>query len=226
MRWGRFLRRAFLAVLVLLVGLPAALLALYRVVSPPVTPLMVIRMWDGADLRQRWVPLERISPHLIRSVIASEDAKFCEHDGFDWDAVNDAIDDYRRGDRLRGASTITMQTAKNLFLWPDRTWLRKGFEAYLTVMMEAIWDKRRILETYLNIVEWGDGLYGAEAAARVHFRVPASDLSRRQGALMAAVLPNPLRWSPNRPTDYISRRAGTIATRARSVSLAKNGGCP
>ena len=226
MRLGRLLRRAFFAALILLVGLPAALVAAYRFVPPPFTPLMVIRWWDGADLQRRWVPLERISPHLVRSVIASEDAKFCEHNGFDWQAVNEAIEDYQRGDRLRGASTITMQTAKNLFLWPDRTWLRKGLEAYLTVLIEAMWDKRRILEVYLNIVEWGDGIYGAEAAARVHFRAPASDLTRRQGALLAAVLPNPLRRSPTRPTDYLSGRASTIAAQARSVRLARNGGCP
>jgi monofunctional glycosyltransferase len=131
------------------------LVALYRVLSPPATPLMLIRAVEGEGIAKEWRPLAQISPHLVRAVIASEDAKFCEHHGFDWDAIREAWHRYRRGEgKLRGASTISMQTAKNVFLWPGRDWLRKALEAYFTVLIEFAWSKERIVETYLNVVEW------------------------------------------------------------------------
>lgn len=207
------------------VGLPLVLTLLFRVVPPPLTPLMVIRLVQGHGLDKDWQPLERISPHLRRAVIAAEDAKFCGHWGFDWQAIDNAIDRYEDGGKVLGASTISMQTAKNVFLWPGRSFLRKGLEAYLTLYLEALWPKERILEVYLNIAELGPGLYGAEAAARRHFGKPAAELSAREAALLAAVLPDPLDRSPSRPSAYVARRAGLIDGRAEGVRLGKDGGC-
>ncbi len=192
---------------------PVLLLALYRFAPPPGTPLMLIRLVQGEGLDKSWRPLDEIAPALAHSVIAAEDNLFCTHGGFDWKAVQLALDEWEEGGRLRGASTITMQTAKNLFLWPGQSWLRKGVEAYLAVWLELLWPKRRILEVYLNVAEWGPGVYGAEAAARSHFGQPAARLTRRQSALLAAVLPNPRRWSAGKPTPYIRRRADTVAAR-------------
>lgn len=223
--WKRFWRRVFILAVVLAVAVPLGLTLLYRIVPPPVTPLMLLRLAEGHDLDKDWRPLAEISPHLRRAVIAAEDAKFCTHWGFDWQAIDNAIDRYEEGGRLLGASTISMQTAKNVFLWPGRTFLRKGLEAYLTLYVEALWPKERILEVYLNIVELGPGLYGAEAAAQVYFGKPASALSGREAALLAAVLPAPLDRSPARPSDYVARRAATIDARADQVRLGKAGAC-
>lgn len=208
-----------------LVGLPLVLTALFRFVPPPATPLMVIRAAQGHGLDKDWVPLEQISPHLGRAVIASEDAKFCSHDGFDWEAIDHAIDRYEEGGKVLGASTISMQTAKNVFLWPGRTFLRKGLEAYLTLYLEALWPKRRILEVYLNVAEFGSGLYGAEAASQRYFGKSAAALTQREAALLAAVLPDPLDRSPARPSAYVARRAALIDARADQVRLGQDGAC-
>jgi monofunctional biosynthetic peptidoglycan transglycosylase len=192
---------------------PPALLLLFRFVPVPITPLMLIRLAEGEDLRKDWVPLAQIAPVLPQAVIASEDNRFCGHNGFDWAALGEVLDDLRAGERARGASTITMQTAKNLFLWPDRSLLRKGLEAWLTPQIELIWDKQRILEVYLNVVEMGPGIYGAQAAARAYFGKPASDLTRTEAARLAAILPNPRVWSPTAQTDYMVRRVRTIGQR-------------
>lgn len=221
-RIRRLLGMALLSLLVL----PMPFVIAYRFVPPPITPLMIVRLFQGETLRKAWVPLRRISPSLVRAVIASEDAKFCRHRGFDWVAIGEAWRDLRHGRRLRGASTITMQTAKNLLLLPNRTFLRKGIEAYLTVLLESTWSKRRILEVYLNIVEWGHGVYGAEMAARIHFAKSAASLSPREAALLAAVLPNPTGWSAARPTDYVATRAATVSARAQGGELAAMPGCP
>jgi monofunctional biosynthetic peptidoglycan transglycosylase len=157
--------------------------------------------------------LRAIDRDLPRAVIASEDNRFCQHHGIDWEAVSDAVDDYEDEGRLRGASTITMQVARNLFLWPGGGFVRKAIEAPLALTIDALWPKRRVIEVYLNIVEWGGGIYGAEAASRAFFHAPASRLSRHEAGLMAAVLPNPRRWSPAHPTAYIARRAGVITGR-------------
>lgn len=191
-------------------GLPLALVTLYRFVPPPVTPLMLIRAAQSEKIDRRWVPLSRISPSLARAVIASEDERFCAHHGFDWDALAESWRAYQQGRRLRGASTISQQTAKNLFLWPGRSLFRKIIEAYVTVQLELLWPKSRILETYLNIVEWGHGVYGAEAAARAHFHKAAAALTPHEAALLAAVLPNPRRWSADRPTAHVEERAARI----------------
>lgn len=219
------LRRLAGDLLLVLFVAPALILILYRVVPPPVTPLMLIRLVEGYGITKDWTPLSRISPNLQRAVIASEDAKFCTHHGFDWQAVDKAIDRNARGLSLRGASTISMQTSKNLLLWPARNFVRKGAEAYLTVWLEALLPKRRILELYLNEIEWGPGIYGAEAAARYYFGVSAAHLSSRQAALMATALPSPLNWRPDEPGPWMSERARTIQARMNSISLGKNGPC-
>ncbi len=211
LRWLGFAVLAFLTVSIF-----AALL--FRFVPPPLTPLMAIRcgqqLASGAPMRldKSWRPLESISPRLAEAVIASEDQRFFDHHGFDWGAIGSAFarNGNAGGKRKLGASTISQQTAKNLFLWPDRSWLRKGLEAYFTVLLETCWSKRRILEMYLNIIETGDGTYGAEAAAGRYFQVTAAELSPEQAALLAAVLPNPRVWSPARPTAYLARRQAWI----------------
>jgi monofunctional biosynthetic peptidoglycan transglycosylase len=211
------LRRILLASLLALLLGPLALLLVYRFLPVPITPLMVIRLIEGEGLRQRWVPLEEIAPVLPQAVVAAEDNRFCEHAGFDWQELQGQFDALRAGEPARGASTITMQTAKNLFLWPDRSLLRKAFEAWLTPQIELLWPKRRIVEVYLNVAELGPGIYGAEAAAQAHFGKPASALSSQEAALLAAILPNPRMWSPSRPTAYLERRARTIRTRIEQL---------
>jgi monofunctional biosynthetic peptidoglycan transglycosylase len=207
-------------------GLPLGLVLVYWVVPPPITPLMVIRLIQGEGLEKQWVPLGSIDPDLMRAVIAAEDAKFCIHHGFDWDAIDNAYAHYQDGGRLLGASTISMQTAKNVFLWPGRNFLRKGIEAAFTVLIERIWGKRRILEVYLNVVEWGPGLYGAQTAAHHYFGKPASALSPREAAALAAVLPNPRRWSPTKPRGHLPARIGMIQARMRQVQIASGRICP
>ena len=204
-----------IALVLLLV--PPLLLAIYRFVPPPGTPLMLKRLVQGYGLDKDWVPLEQIAPALPRSVIASEDNLFCEHWGFDWKALSKEIEDALDGERPRGASTITMQTAKNLFLWDSRSPLRKVFEAWLTPQVELILGKRRIMEIYLNIVEFGPGVYGAEAAARRYFGKPAASLSLREASLLAAVLPSPLSWSVAEPGPYVRQRAATIERRIGQI---------
>jgi monofunctional biosynthetic peptidoglycan transglycosylase len=190
--------------------LPALVVLAYRFVPPPATPLMLIRSIEGHGRAHDWVPLDRISPHLVRAVIAAEDQRFCAHWGFDAVELRRAVDDWREGGRLRGASTITMQTAKNLFLWPRSDWLRKALEVYPTLLIEVLWPKRRIVEVYLNIVEFGPGLYGAEAASRALFGRGAAALTPVQASLLAAVLPNPLGRDAARPDARLNARAARI----------------
>jgi monofunctional biosynthetic peptidoglycan transglycosylase len=217
-------RRACRILALLAVGFligSVSLVALYREVPPPVTPLMLIRRVEGYAIDQSWRPLDEISPHLARAVMAGEDAKFCEHHGFDWPAIDDAWRRYRQGiGRLRGASTISMQAAKNVFLWPGRDWLRKAFEAYFTALIELIWGKRRIIEIYLNVVEWGPGVYGAEAASQFYFHRSAAVLGADEAARLAAILPDPLKWSAGRPDRYIAGRAAFIREQMPDVPTA------
>jgi monofunctional biosynthetic peptidoglycan transglycosylase len=166
----------------------------------------------GAELRHRWVPYGSISVHLKRAVITSEDARFSEHEGVDWDAIEKAYkENVKRGRPAKGGSTITQQLAKNLFLSPERSYLRKGQELLITYMIEALWDKRRILEVYLNVVEWGEGIFGAEAAARYYYGVTAAQLGPDQSARLAAYLPNPKRYGRVRSGPYLDRRTAHIA---------------
>ena len=188
---------------------------LFRWVPIPVTPLMLIRCvehkMDGKEmkLRKDWVSFEEISPNLQLAVVCSEDQNFVKHNGFDWKAIEKAMAENEKGKRMRGGSTISQQTAKNVFLWPGSGWtryLRKGFEVYFTFLIETFWSKERIMEVYLNVIEMGDGVYGAQAAAEEFFRKDAADLSRDEAALIAAVLPNPIKYSAARPGGYIRKR--------------------
>jgi monofunctional biosynthetic peptidoglycan transglycosylase len=208
-------RLRYIALRILLVALlaPPLVLLIYRFVPPPFTPLMLIRMGEGEELHKEWQPLADIATSLAEAVVAAEDNRFCEHWGFDWPALKGEIEAWRAGEHARGASTITMQTAKNLFLWPDRSLLRKLLEAPLTPQIEVLWPKRRIIEVYLNIVEFGPGIYGAEAAAQSYFKKSAADLTSREAALLAAVLPSPRTSSPARPSEWLESRARTIRTR-------------
>jgi len=208
------LRRLGRIILFLAIGLllgSVLLAAVYRLLPPPATPLMLLRLAEGNGLDKEWRPLAQISPNLVRAVMAGEDAKFCRHHGFDWEAIDAAWQRYKSGKgKLRGASTISMQTAKNVFLWPGRDWVRKAFEAYFTGLVELAWGKRRIIEIYLNVVEWAPGVYGAEAASRFYFHKPAAALSEDEAARLAAILPDPLHWSASRPNPYVRERSAFI----------------
>ncbi|MFN3371212.1 MAG: monofunctional biosynthetic peptidoglycan transglycosylase [Sphingomonadaceae bacterium] len=190
----------------------------YRWFGPPVTFIMLRDRLAGVEVSHRPVPLEAISINLARAVIAAEDANFCTHRGFDVDAIEKAMAANEAGGRLRGASTISQQTAKNAFLWPGRTWLRKGLEAWFTVLIEGLWGKARIMEVYLNIAEWGRGIYGAEAASRHYFGKPARDLTRAEAARLAAILPQPIQRDAASPGRFTRRYAATIQARMRVVA--------
>ena len=185
---------------------------IYRFVPPPVTPLMLMRvieqLAEGTELKldKSWVSYDEISPNLVRAVITSEDNNFLEHYGIDFEAIEKARKLNEHGKKLRGASTISQQTAKNIFLWPGRNYIRKGLEVYFTYLIEITWSKQRIMEVYLNDIEMGNGIYGAEMASQTYFHKPAVDLTRSEAALIAAVLPNPRKWSPAHPTPYIMRK--------------------
>jgi len=198
--------------------LPAAAMLAFRFVPVPATPLMAIRLAQGHGWQRDWVPHTRIAPALAAAVIAAEDNRFCGQAlGFDFGALREQIEAWGDGERPRGASTITMQTAKNLFLWPGRDPLRKALEAWLTPQLALLWPRRRVLEVYLNIVEFGPGIYGAEAAARHFFHKPAARLTLREAALLAAVLPSPLSWSAAEPGPYVRRRAAIIERRVGQI---------
>jgi monofunctional biosynthetic peptidoglycan transglycosylase len=215
---GGLLKRLVVWLLVIVVAFPVGLTAVYRFVPPPITVLMVQRLFEGKGLDRRWRPLSEISPVLPRAVIAAEDAHFCAHGGFDFTAMQKALkNNERRPSRIRGGSTISQQTAKNVFLWPQRSYVRKGLEAYFTVLIESIWGKRRIMEVYLNTVEWGPGVYGAEAAARRNFGVGADRLTQAQAARLAAILPSPLKWRAAKPGPYVKRRSRRIGAASGTV---------
>lgn len=204
----KFLLKLLLYALVI----PIIIVVIFKWVPVPATPLMAIRYFEQKQTDQKtvwkhdWVPLEDISKNLQLAVICSEDQNFLKHRGFDIQAIEKAIDDNQKGKRIRGGSTISQQTAKNVFLWPQRSWLRKGMEAYVTILIELIWSKERIMEVYLNSIEMGNGVYGAEAAAQYWFKKPASKLSKSEAAAIAAILPRPLKYKANPPTAYIASR--------------------
>jgi monofunctional biosynthetic peptidoglycan transglycosylase len=204
---------------------PVTWVGAYLFFDPPSNVLMMQRAAEGETIRHYPVALNRMSPHVVRAVIAAEDANFCAHDGFDIEAIQDAMEANARGGRTRGASTISQQVAKNLFLWPERSWVRKGFETYFTALIEFMWPKRRIMEAYLNTAEWGDGNFGIEAAARARFNVSAQDLSPLQAARLAAVLPSPNRWRADNPGPYVRGRSASIVARAREVRNSRSASC-
>lgn len=210
-------RRPLLTLLVVLCLLPFIGVALHRFVPPPPTLLMWQQAIKGQGMDYRWRSLNDISPNLVYSAIAAEDARFCSHRGFDMAAIRQALEANERGGRVRGGSTISQQTAKNVFLWPGRDWVRKGLEAGYTVLIETGWSKRRILEVYLNVAEFAPGVYGAEAAARHWFGKSARDLTASEAARLAAILPSPRRYNAGQPGPYVRRRASRVQAAARVV---------
>ncbi len=188
------------------------LVILFRWVPVYFTPLTVIRCieqkMDGKEMKldKTWKPLEEISPHLQLAVVCSEDQNYLKHHGFDFGAIQKAMKHNEKSKRKRGASTISQQTAKNVFLWPGRSWIRKSFEVYFTFLIELFWSKQRIMEVYLNVIEMGDGIYGAEAASQAYFKKPAKDISKQQAATISSILPNPRVYSAKKPTAYIHGR--------------------
>jgi monofunctional biosynthetic peptidoglycan transglycosylase len=220
LQWIKWITIAFFTCSVLIV-------IVYRFVPPPVTPLMVKRAIERSKEGKKplvvkdWVRIKKISPHLIQAVVAAEDNRFLEHWGIDMQAIEKAIEHNKKHKRIRGASTITQQTAKNVFLWPARTYTRKVFELYFTFLIETFWNKKRIMEVYLNVIETGDGVYGAEAAARKYFHKSASKLTRGEAALIAAALPNPRKRNPAAPSSYMLRRQAKILDLMNKITPVK-----
>jgi monofunctional biosynthetic peptidoglycan transglycosylase len=217
-RRSGWLGKLLLALFVVLVAAPVLLLLIFRFVPVPGTPQMLWSLAQGKGAHYRWS--ENIPSFLGRAVIGSEDQNFCNHSGFDWKSIDQAMAAHERrpAKRLRGASTISQQTARTLFLVPVRSWVRKGAEAYLTVLLEALWPKKRILEAYLNLVDWGHGNFGADAAARAYFGIDAARLNRNQAARLAAILPDPSKWSAARPGPYVASRSQVLIGRAGDVT--------
>lgn len=218
-RRSTWFKRIGTAIFALLVPLPILYLLICRFVPVPGTPQMVLYVVTGRDVRYEWKDYDEISPALKRSVIASEDQKFCSHHGFDWDSIEETIQDHDGVEhkRLRGASTLSQQVARTLFLLPVRSWVRKGLEAYYTVLLEALWPKQRIYHAYLNLVDWGNGNFGAEAASEDYFRHPARALTKTEASRLATILPNPDKWSAERPGRYVAKRSKVIRSRAGDV---------
>ncbi len=217
----RFLFKFFLWFL----GISVFLVLIFKFVPVPFTPLMAIRAiehkMEGKPMicSHRWVPLEEISPNLQKAVIASEDANFLTHNGFDFKAIQKAMEDNDKGKRLKGGSTISQQTAKNIFLWQGRSYLRKGLEAYFTILIELIWGKERIMEVYLNSIEMGNGVYGAQEASRVWYGKDAKNLNPNEAAGIAAILPNPRKFKATNSSSYINRKKERIVQHMRYVKL-------
>ena len=208
-------RRPLLTLLLILALIPIGGVVLHRFVPPLFTILMVKQAIAGHGMDYRWRSLDHISPRLVEAVIAAEDARFCQHHGFDVDAIQKAMEaneraEQRGSDKRRGASTISQQTAKNVFLWPSRDWVRKGLEVGYTGLIELVWGKRRIMEMYLNVAEWAPGVYGAEAASQHWFHKSAENLTAREAARLAAILPSPRRYRAADPGPYVRRRASRI----------------
>ena len=221
----RIVKRIIRWVLALFFGTTILAIVFLRFIPVFITPLMVIRLVEqarnGEELRMKhqWVSLEDMSPSLPVAVMASEDQHFLKHHGFDFDAIERAAENNAEGKSMRGGSTISQQTAKNVFLWPGRSWVRKGLETYFTVLIELVWSKQRIMEVYLNSIEMGDGIYGAEAVARENFGCSAAELTRSDCALIAATLPNPRKFSSKTPSEYMVKRKFQIMRQMRFIPL-------
>ena len=213
--------RIFFKTILILFILSILMPILYRWVNPPITWLMISRKaTHGYEIKKEWKDLEEISKYMPNCAVAAEDNNFLGHRGFDWGAIQKAIDE-REGGRKRGASTISQQTAKNVFLWPKQSWLRKGAEVYFTFLIETFWSKERIMEVYLNVIEMGQGVYGAEAAAQHYFKTSAKKLSLNQSALITAAYPNPIERNPGKPSAYLKRRANKIADLTHKIGVVK-----
>lgn len=212
--------RLLVWIIVFFFGSTIVAVVVYKWMPVYITPLMITRSIENDDeMQHKWVPIEEISENMALAVVSSEDNLFMSHSGFDFDQIQKAIEEAEKTGRQRGASTISQQTAKNVFLWNGRSWVRKGLEAYFTVLIELIWGKERIMEVYLNSIEMGPGIYGAEAVAQAHFGKSASKLTRREAALIAATLPNPLKYSSKNPSNYMRKRQRQIT---RLMGLVEN----
>ncbi len=223
----RFVKKFIIWLLILFFGSTLSIVVIYRFLPVYITPLMVKRCVESGKIgwHHNWVSLDKMSKSAPVAVMASEDQRFLLHNGFDVDAIKKAVErNQKAGNNRYGASTISQQTAKNVFLWNGRSWLRKGLEAYFTVLIEAIWGKYRIMEVYLNSIEMGEGIYGIEAVARQHFGITADGLSRSECALIAATLPNPIRFDSSQPSAYILKRQRQIMTQMKFIpSFPKKG---
>ncbi len=219
-RTRRIMRRAFRMFLILAVALALLTILITLLYKPAaVHPVSTLMLWNkirGETVTRSWVAFDDISPNVWQSVVSSEDGQFCSHGGVDWPALNQIIDDAIEGEPVRGASTIPMQSVKNLYLWSSRSYVRKGLEIPLALLVDAVWGKKRLMEIYLNIAEWGPGIYGIEAAAQHHFGRSAKRLSRRQAALLAVTLPNPILRNPKKPGKGMRRLARLVERRARA----------
>jgi monofunctional biosynthetic peptidoglycan transglycosylase len=228
-KFKEYFKKAFLflvKLLLVLFGLSIFSVIIFRFVPVPFTPLMVIRMWEQImddkkdfQFKKDWVSFDEISPNLPMAVISSEDQLFLDHNGFDVKAIEKAIkyNEKKKGKKVKGASTISQQTAKNVFLWPSRTYVRKGLEVYFTLLIELFWSKERIMEVYLNSIEMGEGIYGAQAASQFYFKKDANKLTQNEAALIAAILPNPRKWNAAKPTAYISGRKAWIVRQMNNL---------
>ncbi len=196
---------------------------IFRFVPIPVTPLMIIRYFEMEDgkIDKDWKSLEEIGKNMPLAVVTAEDQKFAEHFGFDMEAIEKAVkyNEKHKGKKVKGASTISQQTAKNVFLWPGRSWIRKGLEVYFTFVIEICWSKERIMEVYLNVIEMGPGVYGAEAASQYYFNKSPINLTKKEAATIAAILPNPIRWSASHPTPYIIKKRNWIVRHMKYVDM-------
>ena len=215
----RFILRTMLVLFLLSI----VVTIVYRFVPVPVTPLMIQRYFEMEDgkIDKDWKSLEEISDNMPLAIVTAEDQKFEEHYGFDLEAIEKAVkyNEKHKGKKVKGASTISQQTAKNVFLWPGRSWVRKGLEVYFTFLIELFWSKERIMEVYLNVIEMGPGVYGTEAAAQHYFNKSAAKLTRSEAASIAAILPNPIRWSASKPTPYIIKKRNWILRHMKQIEL-------
>jgi monofunctional glycosyltransferase len=221
--WARYIFLLLKKITLWFLGLSLAGTIVFAFVPVPLTPLMIMRtweqMWDGdRDVRlyKNWESLDNMSTEMQLAVVCSEDQDFLEHEGFDFKAIKNAYKYNKTHKKKRGASTISQQTAKNMFLWPSRSWLRKGFEIYFTFLIETIWSKERIMEVYLNIIEFGDGIYGAEAASKHYFNKSAKNLNRSEAALLSAILPSPLKYSVSNPQQNVRERQYWVMRQMRA----------
>jgi len=196
-----------------------------RFVPVPTTLLMMQRGFSGADIQRNWIRLEDISPYVVDAVMAGEDTGFCQHEGLDWAAIEQAFEDNQEGGRRRGGSTITQQTAKNVFFWNGGGYVRKAGEAWFASLIDFTWGKSRVMEIYLNVAEWGDGIFGIEAASQNRFGKPAKDLSQQEAALLAAVLPSPNKWRLDPPSEFVKKRAGILRQRMKIIQTSGYASC-
>ncbi|MEZ4920588.1 MAG: monofunctional biosynthetic peptidoglycan transglycosylase [Saprospiraceae bacterium] len=221
-RWGLFLRMLAVRLVVFFFGFSILITLLFSFLPVPLTPLMLIRCVEQMNdpkkevrLEKDWKGFHSISNNLKLAVICAEDQNYFQHNGFDFQAIDKALNHNKKSSRKRGASTISQQTAKNVFLWPARSWIRKGLEVYFTLLIETLWSKKRIMTMYLNVAEFGDGIYGAEAAAQHYFKKSAVSLNRSEAALLASILPNPRKYSAKRPGPYVRKRQAWVLNQMR-----------